>query len=81
MMNKKQKKLRKLQFSVSLTNQSLAGMEREDPQKEPVTPFPDIPIFPDLPCEKPFPTHPENDINEHDINDPTRTDEFPPIFN
>jgi len=79
-MNKKQNDQRNNQSDI-VTNLSLAGNEREDPQTNPDYPFPTKPAIPAEPDKNPDPPSPEPGIKEPEKDDPTRIDDPPPIFN
>ncbi len=63
------------------TNRFIARNQIKDLLEEPRTPIPDESFVPEHPDENPNPTGPEPGIDEPEINDPTRIDEPPEIFN
>jgi len=77
----KNQKDQQSQQSDNKTTEPSAGSKRENPQKKPWIPLPKEPITPAKPDEEPNPNRPEPGVNEPEKNDPTHTEEPPPIFN
>ena len=76
------KKHQRNQQSESNSKQPLTGKPREDPAKRPRIPRPDKPVIPhEKPVQDPEPITPVPGVREPETNDPTRTDDPPPIFN
>jgi hypothetical protein len=81
LMEKNQKDQR-IQQSDGKSKQPLTGNERQNPAKRPRIPRPDKPVTPPSKPEiNPEPAIPAPGIQEPEINDPTRIDEPPPVFN